>query len=205
MCSSLTLLLRYIIISTVISSPYSDAFTRYHSLSSRQIRTCTSSRIPSTRNHLPRITSRWTPIDSKRTTTIVLAASDSKQLARQLYKENVMPVQDDDDCNTLNEMNNGDDSSSSATHHYDQNTMSPLESEFKSLMNTFLTYTSQDIRSLTSTSCRYLDYAMSDGTTTTVHSTKGHNHHARSKEVGIRYRALFEGVQRSVRCCILHI
>jgi hypothetical protein len=117
-----------------------------------------------------------------------------------------MPVQDDDGT-TLHEMNNddGDDSSSSATHHYDQNTMSPLESEFKSLMNTFLTYTSQDIRSLTSTSCRYLDYAMSDGTTTTVHNTKGHNHHARSKEIGIRYRALFEGVQRSVRCCILHI
>lgn len=118
-----------------------------------------------------------------------------------------MPVQDDDDCNTLHEIdNNDDDDSSSVTHHYDQNTMSPLESEFKSLMNTFLTYTSQDIRSLTSTSCRYLDYATSDDDgTTTVHSTKGHNYHARSKEIGIRYRALFEGVQRSVRCCILHI
>ncbi|KAL7510750.1 hypothetical protein ACHAXN_010582 [Cyclotella atomus] len=115
----------------------------------------------------------------------MLAAPDSKQLARQLYEENVMPIEEDDDfTHNINNRSNG----------YDQDNMSPLESEFKSLMTTFLTYTEQDIRSLTSTSCRYLDYATSDDGTV---YNKGHN--VRSKEIGIRYRALFEGVQSGAR------
>ena len=92
-----------------------------------------------------------------------------------------MPLQHDND-NTTSILYSHD------LDGYDQDNMSPLESEFKSLMGTFLTYTERDIRSLTSTSCRYLDYAQSDGGV--------HKAHVRSKETGVRYRALFEGVQR---------
>ena len=107
------------------------------------------------------------------------AAPDSKSVAKRLYEENSMPLHDKDIDTSI------------VLHDlagYDQDSTSPLESEFKSLMATFLTYTKRDIRSLTSTSCRYLDYAQSDDGV--------HKAHVRSKETGIRYRVLFEGVQR---------
>jgi hypothetical protein len=183
MCS-LTLMLRCIVISSVASLSYLDAFTwsDHYRSDPREI-TCTRIR------NLPLITKP--PVYSKSRITM-LAAPDSKQLARQLYEENVMPIEEEDDfTHNINNRSNG----------YDRDNMSPLESEFKSLMTTFLTYTEQDIRSLTSTSCRYLDYATSDDGTV---YNKGHN--VRSKEIGIRYRALFEGVQRLVfPLSILHV
>lgn len=146
---------------------YSDAFTCSTRITSFEDLKC--------RDHAD-ISYRDRIRSSSKSSTELLAAPDSKQIARQLYEENIMPIEDD--------------ARNSPTHNldaYDQDDSTPLESEFKSLMETFLTYTERDIRSLTSTSCRYLAYADSD----VVHKA-----HVRSKEIGIRYRALFEGVQR---------
>ena len=118
---------------------------------------------------------------SSRTSLLFSATPDTKELARQLHRENIIHVGHD------YESTGGSVGSSVAHHGYDQDIISPLELEFQSLMATFLTYTERDIRSLTSTSSRYIQYATKDVEI---------NNNVRSKEVGIRYRALFEGVQR---------
>lgn len=162
-------------------TPWPDEVSRHHQ-QHRQFKDADSPRRSSQK---PLIT----PIVSKSSRIRLSAAPDSKQLARQLYNENVMPI-DHDSTNpiksTMDHLVDG----------YDKDETTPLESEFRSLMATFLTYSERDVRSLTSTSSRYLVYAKQN---------EGRKQHIRSKETGIRYRALFEGVQRCViilRTCL---
>lgn len=130
---------------------------------------------------------------------------NSKQLARQLYQENLMPPTDDDFIDSNDESNQQHDVA--PTHglaRYDENEMTPLESEFRSLMSTFLTYSERDIRSITSTSNRYIHYIQQQNQARHAISEplqhhpipSAHKAQKRTKEAGIRYRALFDGVQR---------
>jgi len=109
----------------------------------------------------------------------------TQEEARQLMEENTLPCNDDDeDCNPLSP--------------YDDETVAPIESEFHSLMATFLTYTPTDIQSMTSTSNRYLNYKSKRHQS--LHKETGKHERTkrprqRSKEEGIRYRTLYSGVQ----------
>lgn len=125
-------------------------------------------------------------------------AENSRQLARDLYEANTMPPIHDINDGNKNVHNNSqnvnhDFGENHSLGQYDGSEMTPLESEFNSLMSTFLTYSERDIQSLTTTSSRYLNYQQ-------LHSEGSHKHsrrktHTRSKEEGIRYRALYSGVQ----------
>ncbi|KAL7534893.1 hypothetical protein ACHAWF_004983 [Thalassiosira exigua] len=101
-----------------------------------------------------------------------------KEMALHLMEENAMPSLDEN-------------IQSDADHPlscYDEDHQTPVESEFLNMMNAFLTYSQQDIQSMTTTSTRYLGYP--------EHSHGGkHRSRQRSKEGGIRYRALYSGVQ----------
>eukprot|EP00581_Thalassiosira_minuscula_P003586 CAMPEP_0183748970 /NCGR_PEP_ID=MMETSP0737-20130205/68045_1 /TAXON_ID=385413 /ORGANISM="Thalassiosira miniscula, Strain CCMP1093" /LENGTH=446 /DNA_ID=CAMNT_0025984713 /DNA_START=172 /DNA_END=1512 /DNA_ORIENTATION=+ len=121
---------------------------------------------------------------------------DRKEMALQLMKENSMPPLDDNL-----------ESSENATQHplgnYDVDDRTPLEAEFINLMSTFLTYSDQDIQSLTTTSTRYLHYHHHNAQQNEIdHSDNNNNNNKhpkrprqRSREGGIRYRALYSGVQ----------
>ena len=104
--------------------------------------------------------------------------------ARQLMEVNLLPCdEDDEDCDPLS---------------YDDETVAPVESEFHSLMATFLTYSPTDIQSMTSTSNRYLNYESPRHQS--LHKGSGEKEsikrpRQRSKEEGIRYRTLYSGVQ----------
>lgn len=135
----------------------------------------------------------------------LFATPNSKQLARQLYQENLMPPTEEDVIDSNDDSNQPHDvAPTNDLGRYDENQMSPLESEFRSLMSTFLTYSERDIRSLTSTSNRYIHYTMQQNLDR--HSLSeplqhhpiqsAHKPQKRTKEAGIRYRALFDGVQR---------
>ena len=120
------------------------------------------------------------------------AATDSKQLARQLLANNTMPTVSDSEHEFKDPLD-----------HYDVDLMTPMESEFQSLMNTFLTYSEQDIQSLTTTSNRYINYQSlsSSSADSEIGTEEVHEKHnkkkpnKRTKEDGIRYRVLYEGVQ----------
>ncbi len=109
----------------------------------------------------------------------------TQEEARQLIEENKLPCdEDDEDCNPLSP--------------YDVETVAPIESEFYSLMATFLTYSQTDIQSMTSTSNRYLNYKSKRHQPLYRETGK----HARTKqprqrfkEEGVRYRTLYSGVQ----------
>lgn len=109
----------------------------------------------------------------------------TQEEARQLIEENTLPCdEDDEDCNPLSP--------------YDAETVAPIESEFYSLMATFLTYSPTDIQSMTSTSHRYLNYKSKRHQP--LHKETGKHGRTkqprqRSKEEGIRYRTLYSGVQ----------
>eukprot|EP00984_Skeletonema_dohrnii_P011518 scaffold4604_cov110-Skeletonema_dohrnii-CCMP3373.AAC.6 len=109
----------------------------------------------------------------------------TQEEARQLMEENTLPCEDDDeDCNPLSP--------------YDDETVAPIESEFHSLMATFLTYTPTDIQSMTSTSNRYLNYKSKRHQSLqkeTGEHERNKRPRQRSKEEGIRYRTLYSGVQ----------
>lgn len=84
------------------------------------------------------------------------------------------------------------------TTPYDDETVAPIESEFHSLMATFLAYSQEDIQSMTSTCNRYLHYKSNRHQS--LHKDepdvdKNRQPRQRSDEGGIRYRALFSGVQ----------
>ncbi len=109
----------------------------------------------------------------------------TQEEARQLIEENTLPCdEDDEDCNPLSP--------------YDADTVAPIESEFYSLMATFLTYSPTDIQSMTSTTNRYLNYKSKRHQP--LHRETGEHVRTkpprqRSKEEGIRYRTLYSGVQ----------
>ncbi|KAL3789241.1 hypothetical protein HJC23_002826 [Cyclotella cryptica] len=134
----------------------------------------------------------------------LFATPTSKQLARQLYEENLMPPTEDDIIDS-HESNQEHEVQPTHIHgRYDENEMTPLESEFRSLMSTFLTYSERDIRSLTSTSNRYVNYINQQQIQKRNSLSEPHQHRQtqkthkaqkRTKEAGIRYRALFDGVQ----------
>lgn len=102
----------------------------------------------------------------------------TQEVARQLIKENTLPSSDD----------NHEDSSNPFSS-YDNEI-----SEFHALMATFLTYSRKDIRSLSSTCNRYLNYKLDlpreSGEDRGIRQTR-----KRSDEEGIRYRTLYLGVQ----------
>lgn len=109
----------------------------------------------------------------------------TQEEARQLIEENTLPCdEEDEDCNPLSP--------------YDAETVAPIESEFYSLMATFLTYSPTDIQSMTSTSHRYLNYK-SKRHQSLYKDTGEHERtkkpRQRSTEEGIRYRTLYAGVQ----------
>lgn len=85
------------------------------------------------------------------------------------------------------------------TTPYDDETVAPIESEFHSLMATFLAYSQEDIQSMTSTCNRYLNYK--NNRHQSLHKDEpdvdksNRQPRQRSDEGGIRYRALFSGVQ----------
>ena len=84
------------------------------------------------------------------------------------------------------------------TTPYDDETVAPIESEFHSLMATFLAYSREDIQSMTSTCNRYLNYK--NNRHQSLHKDEpdvdnNRQPRQRSDEGGIRYRALFAGVQ----------
>ncbi len=111
----------------------------------------------------------------------------TQEEALQLIEENTLPCNDqdeDEDCNPLSP--------------YDDETVAPIESEFLSLMATFLTYSQTDIQSMTSTCNRYLNYKSSRHQSLHKESAKHESNkrpRQRSKEEGIRYRTLYSGVQ----------
>lgn len=110
-----------------------------------------------------------------------------RALARQLLQENSMQFTEPMDC--TNDTHNANTKLQGPLDHYDVNAMTPMESEFYSLMSTFLTYSQRDIQSVTTTSNRHCMYAKKD-----------QKHHrkkprTRTKEEAIRYRVLFEGVR----------
>ena len=173
------LLYAYILVSScaftpLLEAPYGHQQRKKTHLHSRDRRT--------SKSHLP------PPM-------ILFAAQDSKQLARELYKQNAMPPLEDELMSDTEISNTKHESASTNNlDPYDENKITPLESEFCSLMSSFLTYTQRDIRSLTSTSNRYLNYKPSENTDKIqIKRIQGHK---RTKEAGIRYRALFDGVQR---------
>ena len=102
----------------------------------------------------------------------------TQERAKQLIEENTLPFcnDDDEDCNPLDP--------------YDEETVAPMESEFNNLMATFLTYSRTDIQSMTSTTNRYLNCNEIGGEYERNKQPK-----QRSKGEGIRYRALYSGVQ----------
>ncbi|KAL7463513.1 hypothetical protein ACHAXS_003875 [Conticribra weissflogii] len=112
---------------------------------------------------------------------------NKRALARQLLQENAMHSKDE--LEYANDTHNTSKQSQGPLDHYDVNAMTPMESEFHSLMSTFLTYSQRDIQSLTTTSSRYYMYAQNDQE---QHYKKPRT---RTKEEAIRYRVLFEGVQ----------
>lgn len=85
------------------------------------------------------------------------------------------------------------------TTPYDDETVAPIESEFHSLMATFLAYSQEDIQSMTSTCNRYLHYKSNRHQSLHKDEPDVDKHiqqpRQRSDEGGIRYRALFTGVQ----------
>jgi hypothetical protein len=112
--------------------------------------------------------------------------SNTQEEALQLIEENTLPCNDDheEDCNPLSP--------------YDDETVAPIESEFRSLMATFLTYSQTDIQSMTSTCNRYLNYKSSRHQSLHKESAEHESNkrpRQRSKEEGIRYRTLYSGVQ----------
>jgi len=128
------------------------------------------------------------------TTTQLLSTTSTKEMALQLMEENAMPLYfDTDDVNNNDELSLQKDILQQ-NNHYDEEDVSPTETEFMGLINTFKLYTEKDIQSLSSTSTRYHNYKVptldldEENDTTT---TKRY----RSKEDGIRYRTLYSGVQ----------
>eukprot|EP00986_Skeletonema_menzelii_P005856 scaffold2191_cov232-Skeletonema_menzelii.AAC.1 len=108
-----------------------------------------------------------------------------QEQARQLMEANLLPCdKGDEDCDPLS--------------LYDDETVAPVESEFHSLMATFLTYSPTDIQSMTSTSNRYLNYKSPRHQSLykeTGEKESSKRPRKRSKEEGIRYRTLYSGVQ----------
>lgn len=117
-----------------------------------------------------------------------ISSLSTKEEALQLIKENTLSSDNDgdEDCNRLSP--------------YDDETIAPIESEFHSLMSTFLTYSQSDIQSMTSTSNQYLNYKPSrhqslHKESPGEHESSNKRPRQRSKEEGIRYRTLYSGVQ----------
>jgi len=124
-------------------------------------------------------------------------AMNRKGMALQLMEENSMlplPVNDDD-----HPLESTSDANNHPLGHYDEDHRTPVESEFLNLMSTFLTYSERDIQSLTTTSTRYLHYQHHhDAQNNEIRHPPNANPkrpRTRSKEEGIRYRALYSGVQ----------
>ncbi len=133
------------------------------------------------------------------TTSSAISDSDARsmkmrELALQLKEENNMPPMsvDSDEVNDgrpdfLNEI--------TGSHHsphcqYDEDCRTPIESEFMGLISQFLSYTEQDIQSLTTTSNLYPHYDEEAN-----NSKTSRNPRRRSREEGIRYRTIYSGVQ----------
>mmetsp|Transcript_26572 Transcript_26572/g.56526 ORF Transcript_26572/g.56526 Transcript_26572/m.56526 type:complete len:506 (+) Transcript_26572:73-1590(+) len=135
---------------------------------------------------LPHLTSSLFSTASK-TDSDTWRTLSRKEIALQLMEENSMPLANDDD----HLYESGD--ANHPTNGYDEEQRTPLESEFVNMMFTFLTYSERDIQSLTSTSTRYIHrqlYARHG-----MHAPKPKRPRNRTKEDGIRYRALYSGVQ----------
>jgi hypothetical protein len=79
---------------------------------------------------------------------------------------------------------------------YDVDVGTPLEVEFNGLISNFLTYTEDDVRSLTSTSNVYFGdrYRHRRSVSMRRRSRRPTRHH-RTKEGGLKYRTLFHGVR----------
>ena len=109
---------------------------------------------------------------SSRTSYPSSSGLSTQEVAQQLIEENITP--------------------------YDDETVAPIESEFHSLMATFLAYSQEDIQSMTSTCNRYLHYKSNRHQSLhkdEVDVDDNRQPRQRSNEGGIRYRALFTGVQ----------
>ena len=142
-----------------------------------------------------------------------------REMALQLMEENAMPpppppAQLDDDVRRGGEDPNdddddGDESSNRDDQHpppaggggrYDDDRRTPVESEFACLVSNFLSYTGRDIRSMTTTSNAYLGYRRPPSgehrsPPLPVAERPPPRRRARTREDGIRYRALYSGVQ----------
>ena len=110
-----------------------------------------------------------------------------RELALQLKEENIMPPINGDD---YPENGNLQMSLTLTSSKYDEDCRTPIESEFMGLISTFLSYTEQDIQSLTTTSNLYLYYNNNE-----QHSKQSQPRRRRSREEGIRYRTIYSGVQ----------
>ena len=146
-------------------------------------------------------------------------AQPMREMALQLMEENAMPpppppAQLDDDVRRGGEDPNdddddGDESSNRDDQHpppaggggrYDDDRRTPVESEFACLVSNFLSYTGRDIRSMTTTSNAYLGYRRPPSgehrsPPLPVAERPPPRRRARTREDGIRYRALYSGVQ----------
>ena len=173
-----------------------------------------SSSSPSSRRHrlatippLPYATSNSV---SDGTTT----AQPMREMALQLMEENAMPpppAQLDDDVRRGGEDPNDDDDDDESSNRddqhpplagggrYDDDRRTPVESEFACLVSNFLSYTERDIRSMTTTSNAYLGYRRPPSeeriSPPFPAAERPPRRRTRTREDGIRYRALYSGVQ----------
>jgi hypothetical protein len=123
-----------------------------------------------------------------------------KELALQLREENIMPPMHGEGDGIDDELPQHSNSKSGSTHYtphssqqqYDEDCRTPIESEFMGLIAQFLSYTEEDIQSLTTTSHLYQHYCDQQLGQSSQTPTSPRR---RSREEGIRYRTIYSGVQ----------
>lgn len=144
-------------------------------------------RDPLRRQHTPPLRNSTPTLSSATSSSISDSARMMKmrKLALQLKEENSMPPMNGDDDP---ENRNLPVSLTFSSSKYDEDCRTPIESEFMGLISQFLSYTEQDIQSLTTTSTLYLHY-------NTEQHSKPSQPRRRSREEGIRYRTIYSGVQ----------